>query len=439
MTNMWTVDPSDIAILRDLYKRQRDAALDPVMDERRQLWTRHAALDSVRPMILAETGGVLDELIPLATLRCTEPWARQMERELRELLFRYEHVRDDLVILPWIQYGWRVAIGDFGVQTELVRGNNEGKLGSYHWDPPIKDLDRDFDKLRFRPLAVDREQTAAWAAFLEEHFGDILPVRRRANYWWTTGLTWSAINLIGLEPLMMAMYDNPAGLHRLMAFLRDECLHFLDWFEREGLLTLNNENDYVGSGSQGWTTELPKENLKGLNGSNGKEDQKSVSSVESIDKVRLCDLWGLSESQETVGVSPKMFEEFIFPYQLPVISRFGLSYYGCCEPIHNRWRIIKRIPNLRRVSISPWCDQEKMAAELNGAYIFCRKPNPALISTGRFDEDAIRADLRTTVRIVGRAPLELVMKDVHTLNNEPSRLGRWVELAREVCGEGNEV
>ena len=437
----WTIDPNDIQILRDLYKRQRDAAHDPVMDERRQLWTRHAALDRSHPMILAETSGVLDEIIPLATLRCRAEWARQMERGLRELLFRYEHVRDDFVILPWIQYGWRVEIGDFGVETELVRGDNEGKLGSYHWEPPITDLDKDFDKLRFRSLAVDREQTAAWAAFLEEHFGDIMPVRLRANYWWTTGLTWSAINLIGLEPLMMAMYDNPAGLHRLMAFLRDECLHFLDWFEREGLLTLNNENDYVGSGSQGWTTELPPpEHLNGANGFNGRENEKSVSSVEPVEKsVRLQDLWGLSESQETVGVSPKMFEEFIFPYQLPVISRFGLSYYGCCEPVHTRWRIIKRIPNLRRVSISPWCDQEKMAAEMNGDYIFCRKPNPAMISTARFDEDAIREDVRTTVRIVGRAPLEVVMKDVHTLNNEPMRLGRWVELAREVCSEFDEV
>lgn len=433
----WPVNVSDLAILRELFRRQREIAQAPVMAERAQLWTRHASLERARPMILAETGGVLDELIPLATLRCQEPWARQMERDLRELIFRHEQVDDDAVVLPWIQYGWAVAVGDFGVTTELVHGANEGRLGSYHWDPPIKDLDKDFDRLHFRALSVNREKTAAWAAFLTEHFGDILPVRLRASYWWTTGLTWTAINLIGLEPLMLALYDNPAGLHRLMAFLRDECLHFLDWFEREGLLTLNNENDYVGSGSQGWTTELPQtgESLNGWRGSNGKNSE-SVPSGESVEKpARLRDLWGLSESQETVGVSPQMFEEFVFPYQLPVISRFGLSYYGCCEPLHQRWQVIKRIPNLRRVSISPWCDQEKMAAALGGDYIFCRKPNPALISTGRFDEDAIRADLRATLRAVGSQPLELVMKDVHTLNHAPGRLGRWVALAREVCAE----
>jgi hypothetical protein len=411
------VNDGDIRILRDLLRRKREIAVDPVMEERKVLWLRHAALDSQRPMILAETVGVLDEVVPLATLQCKAPWARQMERELRDLVFRYEHVRDDAVVLPWIQYGWFVDLGDFGVPLELVRGENEGKLGSYTWDPPIKDLDRDLDQLRFREPTVDREKTAAWGAFLEAHFGDILPVRLRGSYWWTTGLTWSAINLIGLEELMIAMYDNPKGLHRLMAFLRDDFLNLLDWFEQEALLSLNNENDYVGSGTQGWTPELPQPDYV------------------AGDPVRIADLWGLSESQETVGISPDMFEEFIFPYQLPVISRFGLSYYGCCEPVHNRWHVIERIPNLRRLSVSPWCDQEAMAAALGGDYIFCRKPNPAMISTGHFDEDAIREDLRTTLRVAGGCALEFAMKDVHTLNGDPMRLGRWVNLAREVCGE----
>ena len=414
---MWPVIESDIAILRTLWQRKAEIAGDPVMERRKQLWLRHAGLDSQHPMILAETVGVLDEVMPRSELRCEAPWARTMERSLRELVFRDEHVRDDSVVEPTIDYGWFITIGDFGVAPEMERGQNEGKLGAYTWDPPIKDLDRDFDKLHWRVLHVDRERTAAWADFLESHFGDILPVRLRASYWWTTGLTWSAINLIGLETLMMAMYDNPEGLLRLMALLRDDFLHLLDRFEEETLLSLNNRSDYVGSGTQGWTDELPQPDWT------------------PGDPVRVQDIWGLSESQETVGISPAMFETFIFPYQLPVISRFGLSYYGCCEPVHNRWHVIRRIPNLRRVSVSPWCDQTQMADALGEDYIFCRKPNPTLISTGQFDEAAIREDLRTTLEVTGNCAMELVMKDVHTLNDEPLRLGRWVDLAREVCAE----
>jgi hypothetical protein len=411
----WSVNPNDIRIIRSLLVRKREIAQDPLMEERRNLWTHHTSLHSRRPMILAETSGVLDEMIPLCNLQCVEAWARQMERGLRELIYRCEYVKDDWVVEPRIEYMWDVETGDFGMQTELVRGKNEGKLGSYHWDPPIKDLDRDFDRLHFRSLAVNREKTLAWKTHLEDHFGDILPVENRGMYWWTAGLTWTAINLIGLQPLMMIMYDNPSGLHRLMAFLRDDFMHYLDWFEREELLPYNNRDDYVGSGSIGYTNELP--------------------AGAAVGPVRTQDLWGLSESQETVGVSPAMFEEFIFPYQEPVISRFGLSYYGCCEPIHSRFHIIKRIKNLRRVSVSPWCNQEKIAAMMGSDYIFCRKPNPTLISTDTFSEDAIKDDLRGTLRAAGHMPLELVMKDVHTLRDQPWRLGRWVALAREVCLE----
>jgi hypothetical protein len=407
------IDPDDVTLLRDLYRRQREIAQDPVMAERRRLWLRHHSLDSQRPMILAETSGVLDECVPVSALRCRQDWARGLERGLRDLVFRYEHVRDDFVVEPWINVGWAITAGDFGVQVPKVKADNAGKLGSYHWDPPIQDLDRDFDRLHFRPLSVDRAKTEAWQARMQALFGDILPVRNRGWYWWTTGLTITAIDLIGMTPMLMAMYDNPAGLHRLMAFLRDDFMHYLDWFEREQLLPLNNENDYIGSGSIGYTTELPQAGPAG-------------------GAVRVMDLWGLSESQETVGVSPAMFEEFVFQYQEPIIRRFGLAYYGCCEPIHSRIHIIRRLPNLRAVSVSPWCDQDAMADVCRGRYVFCRKPNPALISTDVWDEHAIRDDLRGTLRAARGCAVELVMKDVHTLRDQPWRLGRWCDLAREV-------
>ncbi len=413
--NLWIADPADIYTLSDLFRRKRDLAQDPIMEQRRQLWKQHASLQGSRPMILAETQGVLDELVPLASLRCQEPWARDLERGLRELIFRCELVQDDWVVEPWIDYAWFVNLGSYGVETVLVRGNNEGKLGSYHWDPPVQDLDRDFDRLHQRKMSVDREKTARWRDFLDEHFGDILPVRLRGSYWWTTGMTWEAINLVGIEGLMLAMYDNPSGLHRLMAFLQADFQQMLDWFERENLLTLNNENDYVGSGSLGYTDELP---------GGGWQPGKPV---------RIRHLWGLSESQETVGVSPRLFEEFIFPYQQPVIERFGLSYYGCCEPVHTRIQTLKRLKNLRRVSVSPWCNQGVIAAELGKDYIFCRKPNPALISTETWDEASIRADIQSTLEAACGCPLEFAMKDVHTLSNQPWRLGRWVALAREAC------
>jgi hypothetical protein len=78
-----------------------------------------------------------------------------------------------------------------------------------------------------------------------------------------------------------------------------------------------------------------------------------------------------------------------------------------------------------------------MIDALGRAYVYCRKPKPTLISTGEFDEDIIRADLRHTIQLFtsARCSLELAMKDVHTLCGQPWRLGRWVELARQECAQ----
>ena len=149
---------------------------------------------------------------------------------------------------------------------------------------------------------------------------------------------------------MMAMYDNPDGLHRVMAFLRDDHLAYAQWLEGEGLLSLNNENDYIGSGSMGYTCDLP------VSG-NG-------------DPVRTADQWVLLESQETVGVGPDQFAEFIFPYQRSLAEHFGKCYYGCCEPVHSRIHVLKELPSLARVSVSPWADEELMAAECGADIVY---------------------------------------------------------------------
>ncbi|MCZ7547480.1 MAG: hypothetical protein M5R40_29965 [Anaerolineae bacterium] len=71
-------------------------------------------------------------------------------------------------------------------------------------------------------------------------------------------MTWTLVNLRGLQQMMLDMIDNPDGLHRLIAFLRDGHLRKLDFLEANGLLSLNNDDTYVGSGGFGWSHALPQ-------------------------------------------------------------------------------------------------------------------------------------------------------------------------------------
>ena len=410
----------DVAVLRQLTAELREIAGSELNLQRKERWLRHNALQAGEPMILAEIVGLgADRELPVEPMmQCREPWARDLERGFRSSIYSFRTVKDDWVIEPFVQTNWRVQTSDYGVQSKRHEGTEGKHMGSYVWEPPLKNLQEDLKKLRPRTFSVDREGTLAWKQHLESILGDILPVRLRGSYWWTMGMTIVAIDLVGLEQLMYYMIDDPEGLHRLMQFLHDDHLAFAQWLEKEQLLSLNNENDYIGSGSVGYTTELPRPGMGG--------------------HVRLKDMWVLSESQETVGVGPEMFAEFIFPYQKSLTAHFGMSYYGCCEPVHARWHIVKELANLRKVSVSPWCDQAFMARELGGKYVFCRKPNPAAVSTPNFDEAAIREDLRNTIAETRKhgCNLELVMKDVHTVQNKPERLARWVEIAREEARRG---
>jgi hypothetical protein len=405
----------DLAILRGLAAQLAENAASERNRACVARWYAHDEGAAGPPLLLTEFDAGLHLVMPEYRPMCLEPWAQKQETALRARLAHAHLIGDDFPLAPVVNVGWRIDQGDFGVPTHQTRPETDGTLGAYHIDPPLTDLPGDLGKLRPRTFTLDREGTLAEVARLREVYNGLLTARLRGNPWWTMGLTWTAITLIGLEELMMAMYAEPEALHALMAFLRDDRLAFLDWMEREELLNLNNENDGIGSGSFGHTRALPV----------------------GDGPVRARDLWTLIESQETVGVGPAQYAEFVFPYERAIAERFGRVYYGCCEPVHSRWEVLQHMPNLRRVSISPWCDQAAMAATLGGQYVFSRKPSPTLVSTAVFDEAAIRDDLRTTMRLTKAhgCPTEIVMKDVHTLSGEPDRLTRWVGIAREVTEE----
>jgi hypothetical protein len=403
------ISPKDREILRSLAARVREIAELPEMSARKQRWYDLNALKPQRPMVLCSPEGAWGEMVPERVCQIEDRRVRGWEHHLRVQIYQWEHIHDDMAYEPVFGVGWHVDWGGFGVSSPKRQGDNRG---SYVWEAPVKDLDADFAKLQMRRPTVDRVKSLEEYELARSVFDGLLEVKLGGGLPWTMGLTWTAIDLIGLERLMTAMIDEPDKLHRLMAFLRDDMMQLITWAEKEGVLSINNTSGYVGSGGIAYTHELPQ--------SDWKPGQPA----------RLKDLWGFGESQETVGVSPAMFGEFIFPYQLPLLAKFGLNCYGCCEGVHQRWNYIKRIPNLRRVSVAPWADQELMAGYMGNTCIFSRKPNPAMICAS-FNEDHIRADIRTTLAIAGKLPIELVMKDTHTVQNQPHRITRWVRIARE--------
>ena len=184
--------------------------------------------------------------------------------------------------------------------------------------------------------------------------------------------------------------------------------------EEQGLVVPNTDTMLAGPRAYGYCSELP-----------------------STDEApgTLGDLWCWAESQESTPISPAMFSEFVLPYMKRLTDRFGLVYYGCCEPQTDRLeRIIEVMANLRSVSVTPWADLERTAELLGDRYVFSCKPDPVPVSGAAPHWDKAEADLRRTYEaaVRGDCNVELLFRDVYDVGGDRSRLRTWVELARSI-------
>ncbi len=406
----FAVNDRDREVLRELAKRVAGLAAQPEQQQKAQRWKNHHALKATQPLIFCDPEDAWYELIPAGELLCSGNLARIWEFRLRKEIYWAEKIRDDRVVLPTfsVHYVWTKTTR--GLDAKVIGGKDGG---AYNWEAPLKDGYDTLSALKPARLQVNVARTCALEALAHEVFDGILDIKLEGVYWWSLGMTTDLIMLRGFENVLYDFYDYPDEIHRVMAFLRDENLEMLDFLEQNGLLTLNNGGDFHGTGGYAWTDELPAAGYDG--------------------RVRTRDMWGFCESQETSGVSPELFAEFIFPYQLDVLQRFGLNIYGCCEPLDSRWDTIRRIPRLRKVTVSPWSNDEAMAEHLGVGYVYCKKVNPARISTASMDEDAIRKELRITFDAVKRhdCRVEVLMRDVLTVACNPNNPARWVQIARE--------
>lgn len=67
----------------------------------------------------------------------------------------------------------------------------------------------------------------------------------------------------------------------------------------------------------------------------------------------------------------------LIPYAKQLAANFGMLYYGCCERLDDRLAIVQTIPNIKKISCSPWSNKENFAANLNPKIIMSNKPSPA--------------------------------------------------------------
>lgn len=403
-------------LIRELAKKYLEYAYLPVMRKREELWTAHNDLKDTRPLIVMELDTFKEDFLPHTS--CQTALGREIENFFQYWILNHELINDDKIIPLAFPIDWDIDFIEFGIPKKIKYAMDEsGRSLAYKTEHPIIDLERDMEKLSTSIFKVDRKATEKRKSMIEEIIGDIIPIEiQNRSLYWHAMPTLKVIELMGMEAFFIAMYDSPEALLQLMDFVTKDILCFIHWLEKEGLLTPNNGNTYIGSGSYGFTDSLPLQN------------GNKTSHLEAGN------LWGNINSQESIGISPEMYHDFIFPSYKTLAEEFGLVYYGCCEPVDPIWDdSISLLPNLRKVSVSPWADETIMGEKLRGSdIIYSRKPSPNFIGVGSFDEIAFREHISHTIQTAAGCSLEIIFRDIYSLNGDINKPGRAVRIVKEL-------
>ena len=408
---------NDQRVLRELGAQYAEIGALPIQEEKKRLWRRLNGLRPERPMVMIDQvcWNEFERAFPEELgLQCADPDARRYERRLRRRIFQWRNFPGDMVVEPFfgLEKSFTNTGFGIGIQEETLPTDKTNNVVAHHYQNQFE-RDEDLEKIREPVVRYDAEETERRLHRAREWFDGALEVR-------SVGATpylsiWDVIAMwMGVEGALYAIVDRPEFMHAMCERMTSGYLSMLDQMEAQGLL-YGPQPEIHCTGA--WTDELPAPGYDPA-------------------RPRARDMWMYGLAQMFSTVSPAMFKEFEIDYTRRLCERFGLVYYGCCDPLDGKMAEVRELPHGRKVSMSPWANQERGAEEIGRRYVFSRKPNPALLATDAFDEEVIRRDLRETIRICEKygCPLELIQKDISTVRNDPRRLFAWSRIALEESG-----
>ncbi len=399
----------DAEVLRDLGRQVAEIAALPDQQVTIDLWKAVNSLKLVRPMVAIDQipwheMNVDDEL----TLRTEDPFSRELETTLRRQLYQWRHMPADMVISPVLVVPKVIRHDGFGVgiTEETLSTDTENDIVSHSFIDQLQEPS-DAERIRMPRVWLDEALTTEREQRAEEIFDGILIVQMQGLL--PSYELWDEIvQMRNPEVTLFDLADRPEFMLDIARRWSDAHLGFLDALEAQGLL---GHSQALIHCTGAFTDELPAAGFDAA-------------------KPRATDLWTYGMAQIFGSVSRAMHEEFELPYATAWYSRFGLGYYGCCDPLHDKIDVIRRIPNVRKISISPWAKVDVAADRIGGDYVMSRKPSPTPLAMDAFDPEGTSRDVRRTIDECRRTgtPLEIILKDISTLRYEPQRLWEWERL-----------
>jgi len=403
----------DERILRPLAQAYAQAAAEPRNNERRQLHIASNDLHMVRPVVM------LDE-IPWQQMdfdgslacHCRDGDLRGVEGWMRRELFKYKRFPGDMFLQSYVGVGKAVRSTGIGLDVieRTIASGHATHIISHEYEDQLED-EAALERIHMPVLTYDEDSTRANWTKIGEAIGDILPVRINGTSQFGVA-SWDDISRYrGVTPLLIDLADRPEYSHAVIEKITQCKEAELNQREALGLLDADGHSLHC---TPYLTDDLPKPE-------NGVVTRKNI--------------WGRGTAQIFGSVSREMHDEFDLEYMKRTVGTCGLVYYGCCEPLHNKIDLVEKLPNLRKIGITPWADIDMAAEIIAGRYVFSSKPNPAAVAVPILNEEALRRELGEILCACKRhnvRGLDITLKDISTCHGRPENIFRWEQIAMEM-------
>ena len=407
----------EISYLRELSGKYMEIATLPMQKEKRDLWKKLNRCDSTRPMVvidqlptneLAETGELTNKI--------SDPFFNKIETQLLSAIYQFNHFPVDMVVEPYILIPKSVKNSGYGIgiDEDVRQTDSDNSVVSHLYTNQIQTYE-DIEKIKDMEITHNEQESALWLDKAAVLFDGIAPIKQSGGILFHAGV-WDTLSmLMGIEDIYFDLVDRPEFVHAIMDRITTSVLAGV---KQANELGVHNDIANTSHCSYVYNDDL----LPDFGAGKGSTSNNS---------------WTMAMAQLFSSASPQTTMEFEIEYIKRISKEFGMLYYGCCERLDDRLDFVQTLPNLKKVSCSPWNDRENFAAKLNKGIVMSNKPNPAYLATATFDEDLIRDDLTRTYEAAkaNNTPLEFILKDISTVHHQPERITRWGEIAMEVASK----
>ncbi len=402
-------------ILRELAKRYAEIANAPRNDERRKLHTASNDLEMIRPVVLIDelpwNEMDIDDQLKLSSIN---PFLRTVEDYMRKTLFKYKYLPADMIVMPYLPVNKIIHHSDNGIKvTEDTIATNENNHIISHDYKDQFESDDSISIIKDVTVTYDENATMRNFELLSEIIGDIIPIKLKGIDH-NSVATWDDISRYrGVTSLLIDLVDRPEFSHKLVDRLTQLAESKLTQYENLGLF---DEDPQLLHCTPILTKSLPsKGHIKGS-------------------PMTRKDIWGRGTAQIFASVGKACHEEFDIDYMLRTVGTCGLSYYGCCEPLDRKIDIVEKLPNLRKISITPWADVNIAAEAIGKKYVLSSKPNPSSVAVGTLDKDALKKEIGTILDACKRnsCSVDIVLKDISTCGFRPQNIFEWEQIVMDM-------